>query len=116
MTLYRRLREQGKFYRKFSIVIFNLNFVFSIGVKKCIASKKEKLEEWHRKARHEYAYSHLNYTPLFWSKVTYIDEFSFNTGDPGQIKVWRERGTRFDQKNIFKNTRQTRISINFVVW
>lgn len=49
-----------------------------------------------------------------WSKVIFIDEFGITTGDCGKPRVWRLKGTRYDQENIALRSHQGHKSFSFI--
>jgi len=47
--------------------------------------------------------------------VIFIDEFGISTGDCGKPRVWRIRGTRYNQENIAERSYQTHETFSFIV-
>jgi hypothetical protein len=63
-------------------------------------AKKPRLTENTKRRRVEIAEENIAFLDEIWRKTIFIDEFSFETGPKGQIRVRRMRGTRDDPENI----------------
>ncbi len=84
------------------------------GIRSYIAAVKEKLEERHKIQRINHAERLLDWGFNDWTKVIFIDEFGISTGDCGRPKIWRLRGTRYDQENIAMRSHQGHKSFTFI--
>ena len=113
-TLRRRLSNQGDLTR----LIYELHYsiFLSLGVRHRVAAIKERLLNFHRERRLNYAQQFIDWTLIDWSRVIFIDEFSICTGDGGRIWVWRENGTRYDERNIASIQNTHRFSVSFIAW
>ncbi len=81
-----------------------------------MAALKERLSTFHRQQRLIYAEQFVNWTPVDWARVIFIDEFGIGSGDRGRLWVWRERGTRFEERNIATVSHTYRFKVYFIAW
>ena len=56
-----------------------------------IAAKKESLKPIHITKRLDYATKYIDWTLNEWANIIMFDEFTYTSGDPGQVKVWGPR-------------------------
>lgn len=65
-------------------------------------AKKPRLTESAKRRRVEIAEQNSQYLEEIWRKTIFIDEFSFETGPKGQVRVRRMVGTRYDPENVLE--------------
>lgn len=64
-------------------------------------AKKPKLSKLQKVKRLEFCYKYSTKPETFWKNVIFSDECKFNLKcSDGRIKVWRNKGTRLNKKNI----------------
>jgi len=85
-----------------------------IGLRRRVAAVKDRLREWHKIRRLTYANQMINWDLVDWSRIIFIDEFRMSSGDSGQLFVWREKGTRYEERNIALVNHTYRLNVSFI--
>lgn len=79
-----------------------------------VAAKKMILKEEHKQARVLFAIN--NTLRENWDKVVFSDEKNFQSTFNGHVRVYRPRGTRFQESYINNSERSGRFSVNIWAW
>ena len=83
-------------------------------LKNYVAVKKIILRQEHKQARIIFALN--NILREDWNRVIFTDEKVFQSSFNGHIRVYRPRGTRFDEKYTNNSERSGRFSVNVWAW
>ncbi len=89
--------------------------LFVLGVRRRVATIRDRLRECHKTRRLSYANQMINWTLVDWSRVIFVDEFRISSGDSGRLWVLRENGTRNEEQNIALVDRSFRLSVSFIL-
>ncbi|MBW0482119.1 hypothetical protein O181_021834 [Austropuccinia psidii MF-1] len=78
--------------------------IHHLGKRSCISKKKPYLSPRHIEQRLEFVHAHLHWTVNDWSQVVWMDESSFELGEPvTQKRVWRTPEQKYDLDSMAVN-------------
>jgi transposase len=81
-----------------------------------VAAKKRKLTEENKQSRLLFALNYDLQEIQFWENMVFSDEKMFQSTNDGHVRVYRPRGTRFDENYVKALERSGRFSINTWAW
>jgi hypothetical protein len=81
-----------------------------------VAAKKIKLTEQNKQSRLLFALNYGLQEIQFWENMVFSDEKMFQSTNDGHVRVYRPRGTRFDENYVKALERSGRFSINTWAW
>lgn len=76
-------------------------------------ASKPMMRDNHRVRRLAFAQEHLAWNEE-WRQTVFVDEKIFTTDENGRVTLWRQRGTRYQDRNILYHNRQGRVTVS--VW
>lgn len=89
------------------------NCLHAVGYKSRRPSKKPGMTQDHKDRRVAFAQQHLHWDEE-WRRTVFVDEKIFTTDESGRITLWRQRGTRYEERNLQYQHRQGRVTVS--VW
>lgn len=80
------------------------------------AAKKLALSDEDKQSRLLYALNYSHRDRQFWENVVFTDEKVFKNTNDGHVRVYRPRGTRFNEEYVSPTQRSGRFSVNVWAW
>lgn len=81
-----------------------------------VAAQKPRLSEENKIRRIQFANDFLNRDNDFWENVVFSDEKIFQSSYNGQLKVYRPRGHKFEERYLHKTDNSGRFSVHVWGW